>query len=112
MRRCNIGLDPVKVQVADLSSHPLCVQTSCALATDGLNDKSRQMTTSSPAVRAWEVSALIARYGVTPPNPTTNGCLSADAIDMGQHAVVGRHRLITFNYTPTIEMLRLLQYVP
>ncbi|WP_154794852.1 DUF3515 family protein [Occultella kanbiaonis] len=70
---------PASVEPAPSASEPVCADVLIALP-DTLAGADRRSTTSQ-ASRAWGDPAITLRCGVTPPGPTTDRCITAEAAD-------------------------------
>ncbi|WP_446665470.1 DUF3515 family protein [Flexivirga sp. B27] len=99
------GDDTVKATPADNASNPLCAKVAQHWPTTVSNQKSRKVSTDSPTVHAWGDPAIIARCGVTPPRPTSTGCVSVDGIDWVGSKLSDGGRYVTYGRTPAIEVL-------
>lgn len=62
-------------------------------------------SSDSPAVAAWGDPAIIARCGVTSPGPTTNDCISVNAIDWVAEPLDNGTSYVTYGREPAIQVL-------
>lgn len=99
------GEDTVKATPADNASNPLCAKAARHWPTTVASQKSRQVSTDSATVHAWGDPAIIARCGVTPPGPTSTGCVSVDGIDWVGSKLSDGGRYVTYGRSPAIEVL-------
>ncbi len=69
------------------------------------------VSSTSPAVRAWGEPAVIARCGVAEPGPSTD-CLSVNGVDWVVTDLSDGRKFVTFGRSPAIEVLVPARYAP
>ncbi|WP_235856867.1 DUF3515 domain-containing protein [Occultella glacieicola] len=112
---------PVTLEPAPTASEPVCADVLIALP-DTLAGADRRSTTSQ-ASRAWGDPPITLRCGVTPPGPTTDRCITAEADDGSTVDWVvadladddtgsesGSWTFTTYGRTPAIEVVVPVEY--
>ena len=97
--------DPVVVDAAPHAADPACAEVMLRMPQTLTGAEER--TTSSQATEAWGSPAIaILRCGVTPPQPTTDTCVSVNGVDwISVPTKSSMWRFVSYGRTPAVEVL-------
>ncbi|WP_018155467.1 DUF3515 family protein [Demetria terragena] len=102
----------VEVAIPNKAGDPRCASVAKHWPVTVAQQSAREVSSDSPAVRAWGDPPIVARCGLTSPGPTTDPCVDASGVDWVAHDLDDGTAFVTYGRDPAIEVLVPKDYAP